>query len=647
MRALERTSVRRRLRLSLAAILAVGLAQATTLSRHPYLQDVRADRASVLWTTLEPGAGEVQFSTDRKAWRSAAARRRAHDPGETGLRTSYYQYQADLGGLATGTEYAYRVLVDGQLLADGEELRFRTAGPGPFQFLVVGDSGIGSVEQAAVAGLMLKERPALVLHAGDVSQLAGRFEDYDSYYFGFYRDLMRRAPFYPVAGNHDYLTNNAAGLLAGHALPTEGVPESGRGRYYSFDWGNVHFVAIDTNLPFSEAVRGAGPMLDWLEQDLARTRQFWRVAYFHHSPYASGFHQNDAIRPDLRSRLIPVLERYNVQVVFHGHEHSYQRTVPLRGGEPAEAEGTVYFTVGGGGAQLRQFSPYRLLAFGESAHHYMRVEVNGARMTLRAIRADGQEIDRVTLAPLPVLNAMPVVNAASFAPRLAPGALVSIFGRNLASEDQAAASLPLPVELGGVGITLEGRRLPLLYASSGQINAQLPFDAAGAGLLQVTAPNGSVFAGIVVTGAAPAVFGLPTGRGSQATIAHAGGGLVTPEAPAVPGESLTVYLTGLGRVEGTIEPGKPAPAGALRARAPVTVLVGGLAAAPSFAGLTPGFVGLYQVNFQVPARLPGGHIELVIAAGGASSEPVCLPVAGQPEAANSQGYLGAKLTSLK
>jgi uncharacterized protein (TIGR03437 family) len=581
-----------------------------------------------MWTTLEPGGGAVEYSTDRKNWLTASARTRQFAPAETGLPTDFYQFEAELRGLAAGTQYSYRVLLNGRVLAEDDGMRFRTPGPGPFQFLVFGDSGLGSPEQARLARLIVAERPALVLHVGDLAQGAGSFNEYEDYHFPFYRELMKRAPFFPVPGNHDYLTRNAAAYFAVHALPTEGVPEPGRGRYYSFDWGNVHFVSLDTNLPFAEAVRGSGPMLDWLERDLSQTRKFWRVAYFHHSPYASGFHQGAAIRPDLRARLIPILERHRVQVVFHGHEHSYQRTLPLRDGEPAEGEGTIYITTGGGGASLYPFTPHPLMAFGERAHHYMRVEVDGAKMTLRAIRIDGQEIDRVTLAPAPSLSDTPVVNAASFTPRLAPGAVVSVFGESLAGEERVAEGLPLPEDLGGVSVTLNDQPAPLFYVSSSQINAQLAFETSGLALLRVNTPNGSAETVVLTTGTAPAVFTVPAASGRQAAVAHASGGLVTREAPAAPGEFVTVYLTGLGRMDGSVVAGQAAPR--LLARAPVTVLVGSTTVQPSYAGLAPGLAGVCQVNFQVPEGIAGGFYPLVITAAGASSEPVELPVAAIP-----------------
>jgi uncharacterized protein (TIGR03437 family) len=432
---------------------------------------------------------------------------------------------------------------------------------------------------------------------------------------------MRRAPIFPSPGNHDYETQNCAPYLALHDLPSEGVPAADRGRYYSFDWGNVHFVALDSNLPLSRAANRLGPMLDWLESDLSRTRQFWKIAYFHHPPYASGPNESDELSALARNHIVPILERHGAQLVFNGHEHSYQQSRPLRGGQiVGPGNGVVYITSGGGGAQLYSVYPRPWLAFGESAHHYIRAQVRGPQMILHVFRVDGQEIDTVKLAPAPWVAPEGVVNAASFAPDAAPGSLISIFGRNLAPYESPAREFPLPKELDGVTVRVNGQRLPLLFASAHQINAQLTYDSVGTLTMQVVTPNGTYERSMTVAETAPALF-------ASASLAHADGRLITVEAPAAAGETIVIYLTGLGRVNGEATAGQPAPeAPLLTVRAAVQVQVGSEILRPLYAGLAPGFVGLYQVNLQLPASLAPGTHPLRVTAGGAASNTVLLPV---------------------
>ena len=147
--------------------------------------------------------------------------------------------------------------------------------------------------------------------------------------------------------------------------------------------------------------------------------------------------------------------------------------------------------------------------------------------------------------------------------------------------------------------------------------------------MEVSAPNGStlVLAGVRISDAAPAVFRIETGSGPGFAITHLDGTIVSPAYPAKPGEWLTVYLTGLGAVNGEILAGRPAPLRPLlSASCPVEARIGGRSVTPAFAGLTPGYAGLYQVNFQVPGDLATGTQQVQIVACGIASETIALPV---------------------
>lgn len=126
----------------------------------------------------------------------------------------------------------------------GELLEFRTADDGPFTFLHFGDSGTGDDRQAQVARRMAGERAALVLANGDLAYPLATYEAVDRLYFSRYEGQMARVPFFAVLGNHDCGVDNGVPLLSALAAPGAGQAE---GRYYSFDWGNVHFVALDSN----------------------------------------------------------------------------------------------------------------------------------------------------------------------------------------------------------------------------------------------------------------------------------------------------------------------------------------------------------------------------------------------------------------
>ncbi len=593
-------------------------ARAASLVRYPYLQNVGANQATLVWTTFEEGTGAVRYSSRRSSPQVRTAVMQEKVPAETQLEFTYYRHKVELRDLEPNTEYFYQVYCDEQSLTAGEEISFRTAGPGPFTFLALGDSGMGTKPQRELARLMTQERAALLVHTGDIAYPKGSFEEFERRHFDIYADMMKRVPFFPSPGNHEYWTANAGPYLAVHEAPTAGVPQADRGRYYSFDWGNVHFISLDSNTPLQAAARGRGDMLRWLEDDLRATTKFWKIPFFHHPPYAFGHNDNDALAALARQHMAPLFERYGVQLVLNGHEHSYQRSRPLRGGQVMEeGRGTLYVTTGGGGAGLYGVTPNPLIVTGRSEHHYVRVDVNGARLTLRAVNVNGEEIDRLVLAPQPALAGEALVNAASGAPQVAPGSLVSLFGSSLAPEEARAEGLPLPFELGGVSLTANGKPVPLLFASAGQVNGQLPYGLEGTVHLRVRTSNGEAEAWAPVVEAAPGAF----------AVAHSNGEPVTPESPARSGELLRVYATGLGPVDGQVPAtGQPAGSSPLAAKLRVTVDVSGLLLMPAFAGLAPGQVGMYQVDFRLPSGLYDGQYSVRVYAGNLASNAVSLPV---------------------
>jgi uncharacterized protein (TIGR03437 family) len=304
------------------------------------------------------------------------------------------------------------------------------------------------------------------------------------------------------------------------------------------------------------------------------------------------------------------------------------RTHPLIGGaRAASGTGTVYVTTGGGGGFLHTASNQPFVAFYESAYHYLRCELEGPRLTIQAVAGDGREIDRYTLAPAPQLQAGSVVNSATFKPSMAPGGLVSIFGLALGSGERAARTLPLPQELSATTVSLAGVRIPLLYVSATQINAQLPFGFQGRQTLIVTTPNGSAQTEIDAAPTAPAVFTVYPPQGAVAAVVHTSGALVSAGAPAAPGEVVSVYLTGLGWVQGGVQEGQAAPVFPLaRTVATVEAMLAGRALATAYAGLAPGFAGLYQVNVKIPEDIAPGSYPLRIVAEAVASDPVSLPV---------------------
>ena len=208
--------------------------------------------------------------------------------------------------------------------------------------------------------------------------------------------------------------------------------------------------------------------------------------------------------------------------------------------------------------------------------------------------------------PQPAVDGAPgVLNGASFIASVAPGSLVSIFGRNLARGAQSAATYPLPVSMGAATVNLNGTPVPLLYASSSQINFQLPFVDPGSASLGVerdSIPTGPFTFQIAAT--APGIFMLPENQGA---ILNQDYTVNDPGLPARVGTVVMIYATGQGAVAPPLPAGQAAPAVPLSITPQnPTVTIGGISAAVKFSGLAPGYAGLWQINVQVPQNAPTG-----------------------------------------
>ena len=224
-----------------------------------------------------------------------------------------------------------------------------------------------------------------------------------------------------------------------------------------------------------------------------------------------------------------------------------------------------------------------------------------------------------------LLSTISVRNAASGQANIAaPGSIVSIFGSGLAQSTMGASGFPLQTTLGGASTGITGLvafgifSAPIYYASPTQINIQLPFfPTSGAPDLTVNLGGQNVGETIfVMQSTAPGIFLL---NGTQAAALNQDGTVNGPTQPALAGSVIQVYATGLGAVDNPVVEGAAAPASPLsQTIATVQASIGGQAAQVQFAGLAPGFAGLYQVNVVVP-QLASGAYALQIAAGGVAS----------------------------
>ncbi|MDX2088687.1 MAG: metallophosphoesterase [Kofleriaceae bacterium] len=241
------------------------------------------------------------------------------------------------------------------------------------RFVLLGDTGNGHPAQRAIAARIASEPMDAVIFLGDIAYTSGTHEQLQARFFDVYASLLQRIPVYAVIGNHDNRTQRGKPFEEAFVLP-------GNERWYSFDLGDVHFVALDTTRIGREQAR-------WLEADLAKTERKFTVVVGHHPPYTAAWRGSSR---GFRRWFVPVLERHHVELVVTGHEHHYERTKPL--------DGIVYIVSGGGGAHLQRTGWKERTAVAHAKHHFLTMEVRADALVVRAIDIDGHLLDTVVVS---------------------------------------------------------------------------------------------------------------------------------------------------------------------------------------------------------------------------------------------------------
>lgn len=350
---------------------AVVAAGATAGIRYgPCIQNVQQDQATVTWVSREAQAGVVEYGPTKDLGFTAS------DAAE-GLF-----HQVTMKNLEPATPYYYRIAVPkSEEAKEAEEAKarpvhsFRTAPAdkkAPFRFVVYGDTRTNADAHRRVLRLVKELKPDFVLHTGDAVAKGGNLDDWDDF-FKEAGKLLAEIPYFIAIGNHE---NDNEYYYDFFAMP-------GNERFYSFDWGNCHFIALDTASAYLWDAR----QIEWLKKDLkAHARSAFTVVAFHQPPYSIASHGSELY---VRETYCPIFEKYGVDVVFAGHDHCYQHCV---------ANGVHYIVTGGGGAPLYDIGLKRpWFIRGESVYHAVLVEVDGDEMTLKAHLPGGSLFDTIKL----------------------------------------------------------------------------------------------------------------------------------------------------------------------------------------------------------------------------------------------------------
>ncbi len=313
----------------------------------------------------------ISFRTSARDHDSVVLQNGARIDAGTGV-----SHVARLTRLTPGEHYDYTVEGESGALATGT---FRAAplGASTFTFAVVGDFGSGTSDETAVASLIESWHPDFVLTVGDNAYPMGSKELLDRDIFRPYAAVMRESAWFPALGNHDVKADGGEPELeAFHSL--------GKERWYRFTWGNAAVVVLDSDT----SVAPGSPQLRFARRALAR-RSCFRFAAWHHPPWEP---PGRSISPGLRSHVVPLVQKDDIQVVFVGHLHAYARSRPHRG--------VVYVAVGTGGHSLSNDARKLTIPSARNVQGRfgaLRVDVAGHEARFRYETVDGSVRDRFRL----------------------------------------------------------------------------------------------------------------------------------------------------------------------------------------------------------------------------------------------------------
>ncbi|AQG79886.1 purple acid phosphatase family protein [Spirosoma montaniterrae] len=429
------------------------------LVRGPYLQKATPTSITIRWRTEPASVGVVRFGT--------AANQLTQSVGES---SPTVDHEVTLTGLTPATQYFYAIETpDNRLQGDTSNYfhTFPTEGTAKkTRIWSLGDFGNGSKRQVAVRdafdAFVRKQGDPYIdlwLWLGDNAYSRGLDTEFQQFVFS--KDVgyaagryMKQTPIFATPGNHDYAGDNTLRLslnipyfqiVSNPAQGEAGGLPSGTESYYSFNYGNIHFISLDSDRYEDSDDQTARTrfvpsktQVAWMKRDLDAAQKnpaiTWIIAFWHHPPYTKGTHDSDTEKQliDVRTNLLPVLEQYDVDLVMCGHSHVYERTDLIRGhygnalsfdaktqvvaaGSASVAEyakplkrtghhGTMYIVNGDGGAGGTPVNtgdapwPHKAMrSWYDGAGGSLYLEIDGNTLTGRRITGDGSVQDSFTI----------------------------------------------------------------------------------------------------------------------------------------------------------------------------------------------------------------------------------------------------------
>jgi predicted phosphodiesterase len=344
------------------------------VTKGPYL--VVGDKGSLIirWETDQKVDHKIKYGLNR----SLKSSQKAQLIGEI---YNHYLFQAILEDLKANAKYYYRIEFPKQK-GPVDSLRTAPDQKSSFEFVAFGDSR----SNPRIFNLLSKQvkqlQPDLIINMGDLVADGGDYQQWNEHFFDVAAEVIGYIPHVSCLGDHEGGDDNGA-LFRYFFLPQLPVEEL----WFSFDYGPAHFVALDYRYPDSEK------MLDWFKKDMSQTSAKWKFVYMHRPCYNLGGHRSNWGAPQWQK----LFRDYQIDIVFAGHSHQYERFFPVRPSQEPDSWPVTYITTGGAGAGLYDVISSSFLAQAQSVHHFTYLKISGDSLNFQAFLENGEVLDKFQL----------------------------------------------------------------------------------------------------------------------------------------------------------------------------------------------------------------------------------------------------------
>ena len=345
----------------------------SVITKGPYLSEPENTSIIIRWESSKVLPFVVKYGSEKNLNNLQIAKK-------IGNHSNRYLYEAKIEKLIPGKKYYYQVISD-TVKSNVGYFKCKTPQDEALTFVVIGDSRSNPKVFSEISEKVYHDNPELIISVGDLVRKGGIYEEWEKYFFGVTKKIIDHIPLIPSLGDHEG-SNDEGKLFTYFFFPRMSYKKL----WYSYNYGNAHFVVLDYRYPENEE------MIEWFKNDMSKSKSKWNFVYMHRPCYNLGGHCS-AWGREIWPKLF---NQYKIDIVFAGHSHLYERFYPVKPYDTPDAHPVTYITSGGSGASLYKAGSNPVLAFSKSVYHYVTVKINKDKINLKVYLKDGSLLDSIS-----------------------------------------------------------------------------------------------------------------------------------------------------------------------------------------------------------------------------------------------------------